>query len=208
MRAFAGIVAIVSSTAAPARAEHTVEVLGGVTAPLGDRTWTGIASVGGKLGARYVHAVVARSWFTFALAAGGDVAFLGVPSQPAPTTLPNPPPPGDPVVSRTQLRTIVSAVGLARVASRLALGARVGVGADFEGESRSAARFPSFDVGFAFEIAIGAWYQLRPAYQLGVEISAPHGFHAQNDAVGCSNYCEPRFVNVDPDVRVSFRRSW
>jgi hypothetical protein len=82
-------------------------VLGGVTAPLGDRTWTGIASVGGKLGARYVRAVIARSSFTFALAAGGDVAFLGVPSQPAPTMLPNPPPPGDPVVSRTQLRTIV-----------------------------------------------------------------------------------------------------
>jgi len=187
--------------AAPARADGFVDVAGGVAIPV-ENYWWRLNNPSPKLGVRLGATMHANPVWSIGILASGDWTYVR--SFPGEFGF-------DFAADRfDRFRVLSSLIVLHPVAAKVAVGIRIGAGADvahashafrFGGTTQSRS---DTDAGFAFEAAAGAWYDIGARAHVGGELGAPIGHHAEQPPPS-SKVAWFDYTSVDIDLLIALR---
>ena len=170
MRALPLLLVVVA--AAPASADSFVGATGGIMIPLGDSNssntgWSDLVSSSPKVGVRFGG--VGASSLGGMITAAWTPANYNNESQLLD-------------VSATRFRLLGHVLNEKRVAPKLTFSARIGGGIDIAHASASSAlgSISDTDVGWAFELGGGVWFNLG-SVDIGGEVALPFGGHSHKD---------------------------
>ena len=172
------VLLVLAVLAAPAigHADSFVEAVGGLSSPLGDDAWTKYADTSPKLAVRAgavsgdVGGLVSADWTPVQLDSNGSLA-------------------GALDTTGHEFRILANVVLQHRLAPKVSISARGGAGIDIAYGSYSVAlgnsttSHSNTDLGVAFELGGGVWFDLSSSVQLGGELALPishHSTQAQN----------------------------
>ena len=185
---------LVSVLAIPAigHADNFFEAVGGISIPAGDDNWTNLTNSSPKLGLRggVMHGelggMLQVDWTPVNLDNTGESFGAGSINTA-----------GD------ELRFLADLAFQHRVLPKVTITARGGAGLDIAYASysvvlgTSTTTHSNSDVGIAFELAGGAWFDISPNVQLGAELAIPISYHsAKNQNIGDISF-DYTSVNVD-----------
>ena len=181
----------------PAHADGFGEVALGLAIPVANDNWTNLVEPSPKVAVRGgamsgdFGGMLGLDWIPQSLDNGGGSFGIGSTNS-----------------SVQRFRAIASAVFHHRVAPKVTLSGRAGVGIDLVHGSfdvtilGSTSTTSDTDVGYAFEFGAGVWFDLA-GKQVGFELAIPighHNKHAQN-----SNELTADWTSVDVDLLVGLR---
>jgi len=168
---------VLMSTVGSARADSFAEVMAGVSIPVADSSWTDLAESSPQIGARAgavndngIGGMVQFDWTPVSLdnssVAGVDFAFH-------------------------RFRFLADLVIQRHVMPKLVASGRVGIGLDIAHASAHAsvinANSSDTNLGFAFELGGGLWYDMGDL-QLGGELALPVAAHSKKGNGSDGNY--------------------
>lgn len=168
---------VLVSTLGSARADSFAEVMAGVSIPMADSSWTDTAEASPQIGAR-AGSVNERG-------IGGMVQFDWTPINLDTSSL------GTFDFAFHRFRLLGDLVIQRHVAPKVVASGRVGIGLDIAHasahESVTKANSSDTNLGFAFELGGGLWYDLGD-FQLGGELALPVGAHSKKGNNSDGNY--------------------
>lgn len=159
---------------ATVHADGLFELGGALSFPVGDNNWTNTVDSGPELGAR--------------VGAGGDdlAGFLAVAWTPLRTNAQGGSFPGGSTdITAHRFRVLGDVEFRHRIAPKLAISGRLGLGADilygaysvtFLGATTSNS---DTNAGLAFDAGVAGWYELGEKTEIGVELVVPVGYHSK-----------------------------
>jgi hypothetical protein len=199
MRARLVVLAVVLATPTVARADSFLEILGGITIPVGDSDWTNVAEASPELQARVgavgdsgVGGMVQADWTPVNLDNSGGS--FGV---------------GNADIAGHRFRVLADVAFHKQVAPKLVVTGRAGAGIDIAHASATVTVLGTTtsssdtDTGFAFELGGGIWYQLGSA-DLGGELALPIGHHSKQGNATDGNYTFD-YTSYDLDLLIGVR---
>jgi hypothetical protein len=161
---------LVLAVASPARAGSLIDLVGGIGVPLGDKAWTDAVGSSPKLVGRVggmngeLGGAVSVDWTN-----GNMNANAGSFGN----------------ISGNRFRILANLMFLHPLAPRILLSARAGAGVDIAHDSYQVPLLningSDTDVGVAFEVGGGVWFQVAGTTQLGAELGIPIGYHSTHD---------------------------
>lgn len=176
-------VALVLVTAGAARADSFLEVAGGLSIPVGDNAWTNLADTSPKLGARVgavndkgLGGMIQADWTPVNLNNNGGAFGIGSAD-----------------IAAHEFRFLADFTVHHPILPKLLLGARAGAGIDIAHASATVTILGNTgsssdtNVGFAFEVGGGLWYQLGDV-ELGGELALPMSWHSKKGNNTDGNY--------------------
>lgn len=192
--------AAVLLTGGAAYADSFLEVAGGLSIPVGDNTWTNTADTSPKLGARVgavndkgLGGMIQADWTPVNLNSSGgmfgNIAGLDVAGH--------------------NFRFLADFTVHHPILPKLLLSARIGAGIDIAHASatvtilNSTASSSDTNIGFAFEVGGGLWYQLGDV-ELGGELALPISSHSKNGNNTDGNYTF-NYTSYDIDLLFGVR---
>lgn len=194
------VAALVLLTAGAARADSFLEVVGGLSMPIGDNAWTNLADASPKLGARIggvsdtngLGAMIQADWTPVNLNNSGGA--FGV---------------GSLDLAGHDFRFLADLTLHHRVAPKLVVSVRAGVGLELAHASStltivtSTTSASDTNAGFAFEVGGGLWYSLGDV-EVGGELALPVAWHSnRND--GSDNGFPFNYTDYNIDVLIGVR---
>ncbi|MEO6777456.1 MAG: hypothetical protein ABI467_31305 [Kofleriaceae bacterium] len=166
-----------------ARADSFLELAGGLSIPAGDNAWTNLADTSPKLGARVgavndngLGGMIQADWTPINLNNSGGAFGIGSAD-----------------LAGHNFRFLADFTVHHPILPKLLLSARVGAGLDIAHASATVsvlgntASSSDTDVGFAFELGGGLWYQLGDV-ELGGELALPIASHSKHGNATDGNY--------------------
>jgi hypothetical protein len=194
------IVILVAATPATSRADNVLELAGGLVIPAGNSDWTNLAEpspelrVGaGAIGANGLGGMLRIDWTPVSLDnQGGSLGAFG-----------------NADIAGHRFRALANILFVHRVAPKLLIGGRGGAGIDIAHASATVTVLGSTtssadtDVGYAFELGAGVWYDLGSA-QIGGEFALPIGHHDKHGNATDGNYTFA-YTSYDLDFLLSVR---
>jgi Outer membrane protein beta-barrel domain len=181
---------VVMSTVGSARADSFAEVMAGVSIPVADSSWTDTAESSPQIGAR-AGAINPRGL-------GGMVQFDWTPVSLDTSSF------GTADFAFHRFRLLADLVIQRHVAPKLVVSGRVGIGLDIahgsSHESITNNNSSDTDLGFAFELGGGLWYDMGDI-QLGGELALPVGAHSKKGNGADGNY---QFDYTSWDINLVF----
>jgi hypothetical protein len=168
---------VLMSTVGSARADSFAEVMGGVSIPVADSSWTDTAESSPQIGARAggindkgIGGMVQFDWTPINL----DTDHVGTFDAAA-----------------HRYRLLADLVIQRHVMAKLVASGRVGIGLDIAHgslhESITNSNSSDTDLGFGFELGGGLWYDMGDI-QLGGELALPVAFHSKKGDETDGNY--------------------
>jgi hypothetical protein len=192
-------VILLTAGAATARADSFLEVAGGLSIPVGDNAWTNLAGTSPKVGARVggvtdkgLGGMIQADWTPVSLNNNGGS--FGV---------------GSVDVAGQNFRFLADFTVHHPILPKLLLGARIGAGIDIAHASATVTVLGNTtsssdtNVGFAFEVGGGLWYQLGDI-ELGGELALPISTHSKNGNNTDGNYTF-NYTSYDIDLLFGVR---
>ena len=160
------LLAVLAITAT-SRADSFVEAVGGLSIPVGDNTWTNYADGSPKLAVRAgaihgdVGGMLEADWTPVQLDSNG--AFAGALDT-----------------TGHEFRILADVAFQRRLAPKVSISARGGAGIDIAYGSYTIANtsHSNTDLGFAFEVGGGVWFDVASDVQLGAELGVPISHHS------------------------------
>jgi hypothetical protein len=176
-------VILLTAGAATARADSFLEVAGGLSIPIGDNAWTNLADTSPKLGARVggvndhgLGGMIQADWTPVSLNNSGGAFGVGSADYAA-----------------HEFRFLGDFTIHHPILPKLLLGARIGAGIDIAHASGTVTILGTTgsssdtNVGFAFEVGGGLWYQVGDV-ELGGELALPMSWHSKKGNATDGNY--------------------
>jgi hypothetical protein len=193
------LVLVAISLPAVAHAEPVLELNGGIAFPVGDDDWTEVAepspglAVGlGSIGANGLGGLLRLDYAKVAL--DNEGGSFGI---------------GDADISGHRFRVLVDGALRRRVAPKLFAGVRLGAGIDIAHASArvtvlgNTTTSSDTDVGLAFELAGGLWFDVGGA-QIGGELVLPIATHSKQGNATDGNYTFD-YTSYDLAIMLSVR---